>query len=70
MVETEGCPLDGCTLLPTKEIAARLGVTTATVRDWMHDGKLPYVRMGVSNKVTIADLTAFVESRKKRGRRS
>jgi len=52
-------------LLSVREVAARLGVSTATVYKLCEQGELPYVRVSNAIRITPADLVDFIA----RGRR-
>lgn len=46
--------------LTVEEVAARLHVSTRTVRRWISAGTLPSVRAGRRVLVDAADITAFL----------
>ncbi len=62
--------LDGgaANLLSVREVADRLGVTTATVYKLARLGELPQVRVLNAIRVAPADLAAYIEARRKGGR--
>ena len=51
-------------LLSVKQVAERLGVTTATVYGLCADGRLAHVRILNTIRVVPGDLAAFIESRR------
>jgi len=52
-------------LLAVREVAARLGVCTATVYALVERGELPHVRVSNAVRVVPADLEAFVAAGRK-----
>jgi excisionase family DNA binding protein len=48
------------TLLTVKEAASALGVKPCTIRAWLLEGKLTYVRYGRTIRIPIASLEHFV----------
>lgn len=51
-------------LLKTKEVARRLGVTSRTVSKWIRDGELKAIKLnGRVWRVREEDLDEFIESR-------
>ncbi len=54
---------NGIRLFTVEQVAERLSVTPATVRDWISSGKLVAVRLGASRhyRIRSMDLEAFVE---------
>jgi excisionase family DNA binding protein len=55
-------------LLPVREVAAELGVCTATVYRLCERGDLPHVRIINSIRVRPRDLAAFVAEGESKGR--
>jgi len=51
-------------MLGTKEVAERLGVSVATVKRWLKDGKIPSSKFGRDYKVTEEDLQNFINQSK------
>ena len=47
-------------LISIKESAHRLSVSTSTMRRWIAQGRLPYVRLGRILRIRTADLSALV----------
>jgi excisionase family DNA binding protein len=53
------------TYLTAAEVATHMRVTAATVRNWVHRGQLPAVKVGLGRgewKVTADDLEAFLRA--------
>lgn len=48
--------------MTTQEIAELLKVSEATVRNWIHMGRLRAVRFGREFRVAVKDLEAFVNA--------
>jgi excisionase family DNA binding protein len=48
--------------MTTHEIAKLLKVSEATVRAWIHEGKLRAIRVGREFRVAAKDLEAFVNA--------
>jgi len=63
--------LDGgkLALLSVRYVAARLGVSTATVYKLVARGALPHVRVSNAIRVRPADLDTFVENQRSGGQR-
>ena len=57
----------GLPLLSVRQVAAQLGVCTATVYALCARGELPHVRVLNAIRVASGDLEAFVEGRKWKG---
>jgi excisionase family DNA binding protein len=55
-------------LLTVRDVAAQLGVCTATVYQLVGDGQLPHVRVLNAIRVAPGDLAAFIEARRRGGR--
>jgi excisionase family DNA binding protein len=55
-------------LLTVRDVAAQLGVCTATVYQLAGEGHLPHVRVVNAIRVAPGDLTAFIEARRRAGR--
>ena len=55
-------------LLTVRDVAAQLGVCTATVYQLVGEGQLPHVRVLNAIRVAPRDLAAFVEARRRAGR--
>ena len=55
-------------LLAVRDVAAQLGVCTATVYQLVSDGHLPHVRVLNAIRVVPEDLVAFIEARRRVGR--
>ena len=53
-------------LLSIREVAARLGVSTAAVYGLCDRGELAYVRISNAYRVRPADLDQFIEQRRRR----
>jgi excisionase family DNA binding protein len=53
-------------LLSVREIAARLGVSTATVYKLCDRGELPHVRVSNSIRIAPADLAEFIARMRRR----
>lgn len=51
-------------MLGTTEVAERLGVSVATVKRWLKDGKIPFAKFGRDYKVTEEDLQNFINQSK------
>lgn len=51
-------------MLGTTQIAERLGVSVATVKRWLKDGKIPSAKFGRDYKVTEEDLQNFINQSK------
>ena len=60
-------PQMGLPLLSVRQVAAQLGVCTATVYALCARGELPHVRVLNAIRVASGDLEAFVEGRKWKG---
>jgi excisionase family DNA binding protein len=56
-------------LLTVRDVAAQLGVCTATVYQLVGDGQLPHVRVLSAIRVAPRDLAAFVEGQRRTGNR-
>ena len=54
-------------LLTVRDVAAQLGVCTATVYRLVGEGQLPHVRVLNAIRVAPLDLTAFVEGQRRTG---
>ncbi|MGV9635756.1 helix-turn-helix domain-containing protein [Nocardia rhamnosiphila] len=50
-------------LVSTKVAAERIGVTSASIRNWVAEGRLPAVRLGRHIKVDLADVDALAQPR-------
>jgi excisionase family DNA binding protein len=55
-------------LLTVRDVAAQLGVCTATVYRLVGEGQLPHVRVLNAIRVAPQDLAVFVEARRRAGR--
>ena len=55
-------------LLSVRDVAAQLGVCTATVYRLVGEGQLPHVRVLNAVRVVPRDLEAFVAGRRRGGR--
>jgi len=55
-------------LLTVRDVAAQLGVCTATVYQLVGEGLLPHVRVLNAIRVSPRDLAAFVERQRRSGR--
>lgn len=55
-------------LLTVRDVAAQLGVCTATVYQLVGEAQLPHVRVLNAIRVAPADLAAFIEGRRRAGR--
>ena len=55
-------------LLTVRDVAAQLGVCTATVYQLVGEGQLPHVRVLNAIRVAPRDLAAFVEGQRRAGR--
>lgn len=51
-------------MLGTSEVADRLGVSVATVKRWLKDGKIPSAKFGRDYKVKEEDLQTFIDNSK------
>lgn len=51
-------------MLGTKEVAERLGVSVATVKRWLKEGKIPSSKFGRDYKVMEEDLQNFINQSK------
>lgn len=51
-------------MLGTSQVAERLGVSVATVKRWLKDGKIPSAKFGRDYKVTEEDLQNFINQSK------
>lgn len=49
--------------LTVKEVAARMGVTEKSVRNWINDGDLTAFKLGTGWKITEEDLQQFIKSK-------
>ena len=49
-------------LMPISEVAITLGVSTQTVYNLIHGGKLPSLRVGNNFRVSRAALSAYIEA--------
>ncbi len=47
-------------LLSLKDAAKRLACTEAMLRKWVHEGKLPYVKVGRLTRIRQSDLEAWL----------
>ena len=47
-------------LLTLKEASTRLGCTEAMLRKWLHQRRLPYVKVGRLTRLRESDLQAWV----------
>ena len=54
-------------LLTVRDVAAQLGVCTATVYRLVGEGQLPHVRVLNAIRIAPGDLAAFVEARRRAG---
>ena len=59
----------GGALLTVRDVAAQLGVCTATVYRLVGEGQLPHVRVLNAIRVAPRDLAAFVEGQRRTGNR-
>lgn len=48
-------------LLRLNEAARALGVSTRKLYDLMSNGELPYIQVGGSRRIAIADIDEFIE---------
>ena len=48
-------------LITSREVANKLGISMSTVQEWTHDGRLPYVRVGSLRRYKIEDVFRFIE---------
>jgi excisionase family DNA binding protein len=55
-------------LLTVRDVAAQLGVCTATVYRLVGEGQLPHVRVLNAIRVAPGDLAAFIEAQRRAGR--
>jgi excisionase family DNA binding protein len=55
-------------LLTVRAVAARLGVSTATVYKLVAQGDLPHARVSNAIRISPVDLDAYVTGRRKVGR--
>jgi excisionase family DNA binding protein len=46
-------------LLPTSEVASRLGLSERTIRDSYKNGRLPFTKIGTKNLVSESDFQTF-----------
>jgi excisionase family DNA binding protein len=49
-------------LLNVTEVAARLGLTTATIRSWVYTRKIEYVKLGRSVRVSEDTIEKIIEA--------
>ena len=49
------------TLLRTREVATRLGISISFAKKLVRSGTLPLVRIGTSVRVPAADLDAYID---------
>ena len=54
-------------LLSVRELAARLGVSTATIYGLCHRGELAHVRISNAYRVHPDDLDRFIDRKRRRG---
>jgi excisionase family DNA binding protein len=55
-------------LLTVRDVAAQLGVCTATVYQLVGEGQLPHVRVLNAIRVAPRDLAAFIDGQRRAGR--
>jgi excisionase family DNA binding protein len=55
-------------LLTVRAVAARLGVSTATVYKLVGQGDLPHARVSNAIRISPVDLAAYVDGRRRGGR--
>lgn len=53
-------PSRGEQLLKVSDVAARLGVTQATVYNWIHAGRIPFVRFAGTYRFEPSDVEHFI----------
>ena len=53
-------PIVGGPLLPIQEAAAYLGIAVWTLRHWVSERKIPYVKMGSLVRFRQRDLDEFI----------
>lgn len=62
--------VDGCTIRPllkTSEAAQILRVTHNTVRRWVSQEKIPFVKLGYAVRISQDDLEDFIRTHRKGG---
>ena len=52
--------------LTTEQVAAELQVNVQSVRKWIQNGELPASQIGKGYRVSLGDLRAFMQKRKRR----
>jgi excisionase family DNA binding protein len=57
----QGSPLSSQPLLSVSEAAALLGIKVWTLRQWLSQRKIAYVKVGRLTKLRPEDITAFIE---------
>ncbi|MHB1536658.1 MAG: helix-turn-helix domain-containing protein [Acidimicrobiales bacterium] len=55
-------------LVATERAAEYLGVSARTVKQLMSEGRLPYVKIGRSTRVDLADLDRFIAQNRRKQR--
>jgi excisionase family DNA binding protein len=55
-------------LLTVREVASRLGLSTATVYTLCHQGELPHIRISNAIRIAPADVEAFLSRKREGGR--
>jgi excisionase family DNA binding protein len=55
-------------LLPTKQVAKKLGVHPATVRRWTASGRVRFVRIGRERAIPVAEVNRLQRARDTRAR--
>jgi excisionase family DNA binding protein len=53
--------------LTVAEVAQKLRLSQATIRNWLDEGRLPHVRIGRRVRIVRADLDRFMELRYRGG---
>jgi excisionase family DNA binding protein len=52
-------------LLNLREVAALLNVSIHTLRQWVHQRKVPYLKLGKAVRIAPEDLEKFLEENRK-----
>jgi excisionase family DNA binding protein len=59
---SKGKPVEMKSVETIDALAARLGVSHWTIRAWLREGRVPFIRVGRRILVRVEDLEAFLEA--------
>jgi excisionase family DNA binding protein len=64
----QGSPLSVQPLLSVPEAAALLGIKVWTLRQWLSQRRIAFIKIGRLTKLTLEDITVFIERNRQEAR--